>query len=92
MLRKRFLNTYRAVVENLEYDQDEIISISSSCDEHLKLITELSQPTYSQNGSGKIIIDKMPNGSKSPNLADSVMMAFSPMRKKADWSNVFSKI
>ena len=92
MLRKRFQATFRAVAEGLQYDENEIISISSSCSDHLKLLTELSQPTFSQNGSGKIIIDKMPNGSKSPNLADSVMMAFSPIRNTGDWSNVFPQI
>ena len=81
MLRKRFQSTYRAVVEGLEFDSDEIISISSECTEHKMLVTELSQPTFSQNISGKILVDKAPNGSRSPNLADACMMAFAPKRR-----------
>ena len=77
-LRKRFQETYRAVVEGLPFNQDEIISISSSCPDYNSLVLELSQPTYSKNGAGKIIIDKKPQGSKSPNLADALMMVFSP--------------
>ncbi len=44
-----------------------------------KLIVELSQPTYSVNGVGKIVVDKKPDGTKSPNLADSAMIAFAPI-------------
>jgi len=76
-LRMLFQNTYRAVVEGLEFDPDMIISISSKIPLKNKLISELSQPTYSQNNVGKILIDKMPEGSRSPNLADSLMIAFS---------------
>lgn len=80
-LRGRFQATYRAVVEGLDYDKDDIISISSAIPCYLKLVTELSQPTYTENKVGKILIDKMPDGTKSPNLADSLMMAFAPVRR-----------
>ena len=82
-LRRRFLHTYRAVVDGLPYNKDDIISISSSAPEYLKLKTELSQPTYSQDNAGKIIIDKQPDGMPSPNLADSVCIAFAPFKKPA---------
>lgn len=81
-LRRRFLNTYRAVVENQPFDLDEIISISSACPKHTKLITELSQPTISENLAGKMIINKTPDGIRSPNLADAVMMAFAKVKRK----------
>jgi hypothetical protein len=42
----------------------------------------LSQPTYSINTVGKIIIDKKPDGTKSPNLADAVMIQFSQSNKQ----------
>jgi hypothetical protein len=78
-LRTRFMNTYRAVVESKPFDPDAIISISSACGAKLgKLLVELSQPTYSPNAVGKILIDKAPEGVMSPNLADSVMMRFAP--------------
>lgn len=81
--RRRFQLTYRAVVQGLPVNNDDIISISSSIPEYRKLIVELSQPTYSQNAVGKIVIDKMPDGTRSPNLADSLIIAFAPIRKKA---------
>ena len=80
-LRKRFLITYRAVVLKLPYNKDDIISISSAIPEYRRLIIELSQPTYSQNNVGKIIVDKMPDGTASPNLADSLVIAFAPSKK-----------
>lgn len=86
-LRTRFKNTYRAVVEGLEYNPDEIISISSKLPILPKLMSELSQPTYSTNGAGKILVNKKPDGIKSPNLADSVMMAFAPLPQGIDWGD-----
>ena|GEM_PF-205587 len=80
-LRRRFQLTYRAVVEKLPFNPEDIISISSEIYEYKKLMVELSQPTYSQNSNGKILVDKMPDGAKSPNLSDSTMIAFAPIRK-----------
>jgi hypothetical protein len=88
-LRKLFRNTYRAVVEGMDYDPDEIISISSTMKSKDKLIIELSQPTYSINGVGKISVNKQPDGTKSPNLADSVMINYAPMDSSLDiWSKL----
>lgn len=83
-LRKLFQNTYRAVKEGMAYNPDEIISISGTMERKDKLIIELSQPTYSINGVGKIIVDKQPDGTKSPNLADSVMINYAPMDNSLD--------
>lgn len=79
-LRRRFQVTHRAVTDGLPVADDDIISILSSAPEYRQLITELSQPTYSQNSVGKILIDKAPDGTKSPNLADAVMIAFAPIK------------
>lgn len=76
-LRKMFENTYHALnTPNFKYDPDEIISISSKMPLLNNLVMELSQPTYSINTAGKIIIDKKPDGIKSPNLADAIMMLY----------------
>ena len=75
-LRLLFRNVHRAV-NGKSYDPDEIISLSSKIKGLEKLTTELSQPTYSLK-NGKILVDKQPDGSKSPNAADSVMIYFSP--------------
>ena len=82
-LRILFQNTYRAVIEGLPFDQDELISISSAAPEYRRLITELSQITYTKNSAGKIVIDKAPDGTKSPNHADAVMILRAPKDKKA---------
>lgn len=78
-LRLRFQNTYRAL-NGMKYDPDSIISLSSedlAKAELEALVTELSQPTYTKNGAGKILVNKQPDGASSPNRADSVMICFS---------------
>lgn len=82
-LRKRFKATHDAV-NGLDYDPDEIISISSELNELGKLTSELSRPTYKFNGTGKMLVDKSPEGTKSPNMADTVMMCFSGYRSSSD--------
>lgn len=78
-LRMRFLRTYRAVkLGHPVGDPDALISISSKIPQLTKLCLELSQPTYSENGAGKLLIDKAPAGAKSPNLADAVMIVYAP--------------
>jgi len=77
-LRILFRNTYRAVVEGKPFDPAEIISICPELKELVPLSMELSQPTYTPNKAGKIVINKAPDGTKSPNLADAVMICFCP--------------
>lgn len=84
-LKIRFQNTFRAVVEGLPFDPDEIISINGNIKLLNKLKSELSQVTSVVNGAGKIVIDKQPDGTKSPNLADSVMMTFFNNKRHIDW-------
>lgn len=80
-LRMRFQQTYRAVVEGMEYEADEIISIDGDLAKKLPgLLMELSQPTYKINGTGKIVVDKAPDGTKSPNMGDGVMIAYAPVQ------------
>ena len=79
-LRIRFQNTYRAL-NGMEYDPDNLISLSTADIDPKELAllkTELSQPTYTKNGVGKILVNKQPDGACSPNRADSVMICFNP--------------
>jgi len=76
-LRYRFQQTWRAI-NGYAYDPDDIIVIRSDFPERARLVVELSQPVYLINNAGKILIDKVPDGVASPNLADSVMMLFAP--------------
>lgn len=81
--RQRFLLTHRAVTKGEECDPAHLISISSGVTDLSKLCIEISQVTYSQDATGKIIIDKQPDGTKSPNLADSAMMAYAIVKQPA---------
>ncbi len=80
-LRLRFEKTHNLITKGINCDTDDIISISSKLPNYLRLISELSQPTYSINDAGKILIDKKPDGAQSPNLADAVMMCFAIVKK-----------
>lgn len=81
-LRTRFYRTYRAVRQGAAYEPDQIISLSSGLPTKLftKLVGELSQPTFSLDGSGHVKIDKAPDGSKSPNIADGVVIRYAPVK------------
>jgi phage terminase large subunit len=92
-LRARFEKTHKAVTEGVVYREDELISLCSKMKHIGRLRGELSQPTYSQNTIGKMSIDKKPDGTKSPNLADSVMILFAPLQAKMKIKNTdLSKI
>ena len=80
-LRERFKRTHRAVTEGGDFGPDEIISIAGTLKHRHQLVAELSQPTYTTNAIGKIIINKAPDNMKTPNLADAVMMQFSRVAK-----------
>ena len=80
-LRTRFLKTFRAVTAGVAASPDEMISLRKDMPNLAHLCVELSQPTYSQNLAGKMLIDKMPEGSASPNLADAVMIRFASVRR-----------
>jgi phage terminase large subunit len=84
-LRLRFERTHRAVDANDRrmYSQDELISLPSDLPLLRTLQKELSQPTMSRNTRMKLIIDKQPEGTKSPNLADAVVMAYWPVDSMA---------
>ncbi len=77
----------------ISLDKEELSKPSSTAPYGLfsKLIMELSQPTYVKNTLGKIVVDKAPTSSqpgvntstKSPNLADSVMILFGRAHRPA---------
>lgn len=89
-LRKRAQVTHRAVQTALatrkaaadglppppvyDYDPDMIVSLSSQLPMLTKLMGELSQPTWGPNMTGKMVVNKQPDGSRSPNCGDVVMI------------------
>lgn len=78
-LRSRFYKTHKAVTEGAVYPTDELISLDSDMPLLEDLMKELAQPTRGQSGNLKMIIDKKPPGTKSPNKADGGVMAFFPL-------------
>jgi len=80
-LRNRFYRTWRAINEGIEYNADELISIDSTMPKLRKLEKELSQATISRGSSLKLVVDKSPPGTKSPNMADAVVMAYWPIKQ-----------
>ena len=75
--KMRFQATYRAVVKNMPYNTDDIVSLDSSMPLLYKLVSELSQATAILSKRGKVMINKTPDGMKSPNLADAVVIRLS---------------
>jgi len=87
-LRRRFMYTYRAVVKGIDVPPQEIISLPSTLDGLGKLIAELGQPVIIENTTtGKMLVDKAPNGAKSPNKADAIKIVFAPIKQtRGAWS------
>jgi hypothetical protein len=78
-LRMRFLLTFRAVTTGeVPADTSRLISLNPFMPMVDKLAIELSQPTFAENKAGKMLVNKAPDSSKSPNLADAVMILFAP--------------
>ncbi len=92
-LREMFKETHEAVTNGRNYDIDKIISISSKCTNLTQATSELSQPTYKKDNRGKVIVNKSPDDTMSPNDADGIMMLMAPREQEAmgffdiDWSS-----
>jgi hypothetical protein len=78
-LRLRFEKTHQMITGKAVYPHDELISIPSTLPKRRELEDELSQPTVGYDGKSRLIINKQPSGTKSPNLGDSVMMNYWPI-------------
>ncbi len=78
-LRLRFERTHKAIAEGVKFDPDTMISISSGLEHRHQLEAELSQPTYSHNTAGKMIINKKPDGTPSPNMFDAAVECYWPV-------------
>lgn len=84
-LRYRFQRTHRAVTMakagedwRAAYHPDDLISLSSKMPALAQLTSELSQATFTQSTAGKMLVDKAPDGMRSPNYADATMIRFAP--------------
>ncbi len=80
-LRTRFEKTYKCRYKGAVYPPEELISLPSTLENLQKLKQELSQVVYKKmTGTNKVQIDKKPDGTKSPNLADSTVILYNPTR------------
>jgi hypothetical protein len=77
-----FERTYRAINEpDFTWTTDQLISISSDIPAAMlrQLMKELSQATRGfDTRLRRVIVNKTPDGTRSPNLADSFIMCFWP--------------
>lgn len=82
-LRGRFYRTWQAVTQGIAHDHDTLISLDSKSISPVmltRLIDELSQATSSLSpGRLKLVVNKSPAGTRSPNCADSVVMNYWPV-------------
>ena len=74
-LRKKLENTIK-LLDGEKIDISTCLILDKNIKKLDSLIIELSQASYEHDES-KLKVNKQPNGSDSPNLADAVVMAFS---------------
>lgn len=78
---QRFFKTWQAVTKGIEIDPEEIISLDSDMKNVHTLIKELSQATSGLSASTmKVVVNKTPEGTRSPNMADAAVMCLFPVR------------
>ena len=82
LLADRFRNTFNAVRKGEKFADEELISLSSDLPHLELLIDELSTPKRDYDQNGRVKVESKKDLAKrevpSPNLADAIVMAFSP--------------
>jgi phage terminase large subunit len=68
------------------YDPELIICIDSRIADLSRLISQLSQATAKQSASGKLLVDKLGDGEKSPDMADAVVIVFAERHEPLNFS------
>ena len=82
---KLFRNAF-AARQGRPYDAELIVSLSPEIKNIGQLADELSQTQHKPSATGKTMVDKQPDGARSPNMADSVVMSLFPIRRAGyDW-------
>lgn len=92
-LRARFQRGFRALAMHQAgedwreaYDPDDLISLNSKMPELSNVTSQLSQATYKQSVTGKMLIDKTPDGARSPNHADAVVIRYAPKSRRTRYN------
>lgn len=78
-LRTRIYKTFKNITEGVIYPIGDLISLDSRMPLLHQCMKELAQPTRGESSSLRMIVDKKPDGMKSPNLGDAVVEAFNPV-------------
>lgn len=81
-LRIRFEKTFKAVTQGAKYNPNEMISLPSTLENLHKICAELGQATQKVSvTTGKMVVDKKPDGGVSPNLADGIVGCYCPTKE-----------
>jgi len=80
-IARRFETTHRArTEEGFTWNEEDIISLNPQMPMLQELMRQLSQPVMKKSAATlKMVVDKKPEGLRSPNLADAFIMAFWPV-------------
>lgn len=83
LLRDRFERTFEHVNGTKTYPEEQLISLAPLVGQKdfRQLESELSQAQYTPTQSGKIKINKTPEGYKSPNAADALVISYMDYNK-----------
>lgn len=82
-VRSRFYKTYKNIKDGVIYPVDELISLDGSMPLLHQLMKEFAQPTKGESTNLRTLVNKKPDGTKSPNLADAAIQAFFPVDETA---------
>jgi phage terminase large subunit len=82
-IKMRFFRTFQAVTQNIRHNPDELISLDGNIPAIRQIQQELAQPIMVKDSRLRQIVDKKPKGSRSPNIADAIVMAYFPLDPNA---------
>lgn len=82
-LARRFENVYRMRSEEgfkVKNQSIDLISLDSKIPKIRQLMRELSQPVFVKSTDLRLKVDKKPEGARSPNMADAIVMNYFPVK------------
>jgi len=79
----RCYKTWKNLTDGTIYPIDELISLDSRMPLIHQIVKELAQPTSGNGARMKLVVNKKPAGTKSPNVADGGIMMYYPVDSNA---------
>lgn len=86
-LARRFEKVHRMRTEGIKFRTEELISLDKNIPKLRQLMRELSQPVMVKSTDLRLKVDKKPEGARSPNMADGIMMNYFPIKIPLNLSN-----